>query len=115
MARFMMKGLFLLVLPLIFAYSCGKPDYRSVSSTAKLEYWAPEDPWEKQKLGVCCFVYDDPQDQTQSMVAKRSGDSSTTESTPSSHAIQESKRAPAQNYKTARQHLGRNNRTHKIF
>jgi chemotaxis protein MotB len=36
------------------------PEYRAASSKAKLDYWAPKDPWPNQKEGVCCFVYKDP-------------------------------------------------------
>jgi chemotaxis protein MotB len=96
MSRCMVKLVFLLVLPLLFGYGCGAPDYRASSSIPKLEYWVPEDPWENQKLGICCFVYDEPPAETQSMVATRGAVSTTTDSAPSAQALQESKREPSQ-------------------
>ena len=69
----------ILILPLITA-GCASRDYRG-SSKSKVDYYAPADPWPNQKLGVCCFVYDDPPDE-QTFVAR-------SEPTAPSRAVQE--------------------------
>ena len=82
----------ILILPLIAA-GCASPDYRA-SSKIKWHYYAPADPWPNQKLGVCCFVYDDPLDE-QTVVAR-------SEQRPANREVQEMTAAPAANEEAAR-------------
>jgi len=70
----------ILVLPLSFAAGCASGDYRA-SSKIKWDYYAPADPWPNQKLGICCFVYEDPPDE-QTVIAR-------SEPRPSSREVQE--------------------------
>src|SRR5712691_8819694 len=43
---------------LLLFYGCASAEYRTASSTSKLEHWVPSDPWNNQKAGVCCYVYE---------------------------------------------------------
>jgi chemotaxis protein MotB len=61
----------LVLLPLfLLFYGCASADYRTASSTSKLEHWVPQDPWNNQKAGVCCYVYERPAASPEKTIAR---------------------------------------------
>src|SRR2546428_4636301 len=50
----------MLTLLLLFTGCAASVGSRTSTSTSKLENWVPQDPWNNQKAGVCCYVYERP-------------------------------------------------------
>lgn len=63
-------GVISLVLAIAVVTGCS-PNYRSGAVKSNLDYWVPQDPWQNQKEGYCCFVYKDPPPEEMAVAARR--------------------------------------------